>query len=207
MRTLLAISAIALILASTPASAPAQCMDLCQFLDNGGFAQGFASWTCSQPNDNYRCPIVPGIETGGPDGNFVEVENLLDDDVAGKVVHDAQAAAFAAGTCFAVRVLAQRGRYTGGGNDFTGAPPTLHLAILGWRDGTQPTLDPVEDTWSRRPSAMSCKAKFTNWAAPDTWSSQTFQCTAQQDLAWVSLAIAGANHSRDTYVAFDCDTR
>ena len=206
MRMLCAAVAIALVVVSTPASAPAQCVDLCQLLTNGGFALNFASWTCSQPNDNYQCPIVPGIETGGPDGNFVEVENLLDDDVAGKVTHDAQAASFAAGQCFQVRVLAQRGRYTGGGSGFTSAPPTLHLAILGWRAGDQPIIDLAEDAWSRRP-AMNCKSKFVNWAAPDVWSSETFTCTAPQDLAWVSLTLAGVNHSRDTYVAFDCDTR
>jgi hypothetical protein len=205
MKTVFATIAIVLLLAPSPARAQA-CVDLCQALDNGGFEQGLPFWTCSQPNDNYRCPLDPGVVPGGPDGNFVEIENPFDEDVAGKLVHDAQPAAFAAGTCFRVRLLAVRGRYTGGG--FPGAPPTAHLAILGWGPGRQPVIDPDEDNWSRRPSAMSCKARFTNWAAPDVWSlPQTFECTAQRDVAFVSLTMAGVNHSRDTYVALDCDTR
>jgi hypothetical protein len=199
------LATIAIVLLLAPPARAQGCVDLCQTLANGGFAQGLLAWTCSEPNDNYRCPIDPGVVPGGPDGNFVEIENPLDEDVAGKVVHDAQPVAFAEGTCFRVRLLAIRGRYTGGG--FPGAPPTAHLAILGWAPGNPPVIDPDADDWSRRPNAMSCKARFTNWAVPDVWSTQTFECTAARTVAFISLTMAGVNHSRDTYVGLDCDTR
>jgi len=224
MKTLFATAVSVLLLLLVPSPVTAQpCIDLCQVLTNGGFELGLQSWKCSEPNDNYRCPPeqgaptpdVPATAIPGPDGHFIGVLNPNDEDIAGKVVHDPQARnpVDPVGTCFGARLLVNRGRLSDPTKLFTSAAPTVHLRIQGWRPltpppGPAPVLDPDEDVWSRRPTAMNCQFSFTNYAAPGAWSGpQNFQCTAQQPVAWVSLGISGVNHSHDSYVAFDCDTR
>ncbi len=222
MKTLVATVVIAVVFSLMPGPVAAQCVDLCQVLANGGFAQGLQFWQCSEPNNNYRCPPEPGAPTPnvpafiipGPDGGFIGVLNPNDEDIAGKVVHNPQLRNDQAGTCYRAHILVNRGRLSNPVLPFTSAAPTVHLRIQGWRPltpppGPAPVLDPEEDVWSRRPTAMNCQFSFTNYAAPGQWTAnpQTFTCVAQQPVAYVSLSISGVNHRHDSYVAFDCDTR
>lgn len=226
MKTLLATVAIILLLPLMPTPVAAQpCpspVNLCTVLANGGFSQGLQFWDCSEPNNNYRCqpeqnaptPNVPASAIPGPDGPFIGVLNPNDEDIAGKVVHDPQlrSPVDPVGTCYQAHLTVNRGRLSDPTKLFTGAAPTVHVRIQGWRPltpppGPTPVLDPEEDVWSRRPTAMNCQLPFTNYAAPGFWSGiQTLQCFATQPVAYVSLSISGVNHSHDSYVAFDCDT-
>src|SRR5262245_62386597 len=98
-----------------PLAVHAQCVDLCSFLTNGRFSNGLQSWNCSEPNDNFNCPggpvpNVPAFLSPFPlEDGFIGVENPGDGDIAGKVVHDAQAIP-PEFICFSADVAANRGR-------------------------------------------------------------------------------------------------
>jgi hypothetical protein len=208
---------MALVCVAGPAVAQASCTDLCSVLPNCGFDAGFAGWTCTRPNGNYECqpPFgpeldVPAAIAPGPDDAFVGVLNPGDRDIAGKVVHDAERIPYTpGGTCFEVKVWANRGRLPNPLTPFVGAPPTVLVRVLGWTSGPDPlvapVVDPATDNWSRRPNAMNCAfpAFLFTPASQGQWVPQVFQCTATQHLSWVSLSIAGVNHSHDSYAAFD----
>ena len=213
MRLALTTLALAVLCGASAAGAQPACIDLCSVLPNCGFDSGFAGWTCTQPNGNYRCPPpagpeldVPGAIVPGPDGAFVGVLNPDDGDVAGKLVHDTEELPYTPqGTCFQVTVWANRGRLPGAPAAFTGAASQVLVRFFGWTDGSRPVIDPTTDDWSRRPNAMSCSLvfPFPKVGSEGQWLSQALQCTVTQELSFVSLSIAGVNHSHDSYAAFD----
>jgi hypothetical protein len=213
MRTMFPIALAALLFAAGSAAAQAPCLDLCAVLPNCGFQDGFAHWACTRPNSNYKCPPasgpqlnVPGAIIPGPDGPFVGVLNPRDLDVAGKLVHDAEPLPWASdGTCFEVMVWANRGRFPNPPIVFTGARSQVLVRFLGWTYGDRPTIFPKTDDWSRRPDALSCSFVFPFPAvgSEGLWLSQVLRCTATHEVEWISLSIAGVNHSHGTYAAFD----
>jgi hypothetical protein len=203
--------------------ATAHAVELCTLLGNIGFEACVPppdEWTPSQPNANFgidapECSpvIIPKNEVApltAPDGSeFIGVVNDGDDDVAGKLVHDVVSAGgpWPAGTQFTVTVFGNRGRLAAALTDQFASlkgTPTLQVQFLGWGPGGIPTPIPASDDWSRRPN-VNLKQKFTNWGANGDWASQTFTFTTPRALEFISLAIAGINHSHLTYVAFDVE--
>jgi hypothetical protein len=115
------------------------------------------------------------------------------------------AGTFAAGTTFEVTVWANRGRLAGASTpEFDSAPSEVLVTFFGWGAGSAPAINPNTDNWSRSPSVKLQQA-FTNWAANGAWASQTFAFVTTKELHYVSLSIAGLNHKKASYVAFDMD--
>ena len=215
MRTVLTTIALAVLCLASPAAAQPACIDLCSILPNCGFEDGFEHWTCTRPNGNYKCPPpsgpelnVPSAIVPGPDGPFAGVLNPNDGDIAGKLVHDAAevpGGTTQPGTCFEVKVWANRGRLPGSPAAFAGAGSQVLVRIFGWTEGAHPVIDPATDDWSRRPNATSCALvfPFPKVGSEGHWLSQVLRCTITPDPYFVSLSIAGVNHSHGSYVSFD----
>jgi hypothetical protein len=185
---------------------------------NRGFESDLvhSQWTSTTPNKTYKlnAPVVnPVIIPKGksnslqaPAGkNFVGILNPKDQDISGKLVHNAVAGPFPAGTVFQVTVFANRGRLAGAKTAlFETAPSEVLVQFFGWGVGKLPTINRNTDNWSRRPTVNS-RAVFTNWASNGEWASQTFQFVADKELSYISLSIAGVNHKIASYVAFDVE--
>ncbi|MGE0680808.1 MAG: hypothetical protein AB7P69_07850 [Candidatus Binatia bacterium] len=121
----------------------------------------------------------------------------------GKLVHNAIADSFPAGTVFQVTVIANRGRLGGAKSAvFESSPSELAVQFFGWGVGPLPTITPTTDDWSRRPSVKQSQI-FSNWAANGQWAAQTFQFVTEQELRYLSFSLAGMNHKIASYVAFD----
>jgi len=195
-------------------------------LPNVGYESGnTSSWTATQPNSSFVIPVPvnPAISPLNPcctNGStlpnltapvglfFAGVATDPDDvDEKGKLVHDALAVSYAAGTDFTITVWANRGRLGTNGNTtstFTTGLPTLTVKLNGWNAGTVPTVNSA-DNFSRAPSAYNPAVQsFTNWGTPGQWTSQTFTFAATANaLAYISVSIAGSNNNHDQYVAWD----
>jgi hypothetical protein len=192
----------------------------CGSLGNCGFENDLvhSQWTATKPSTNYRlaAPEVNAdvVPTGAlnpltaPVGsNFVGIQNPSDQDIAGKLAHDAVAGSFPAGTKFTVKVWGNRGRIDGAGPTFptTGSQSRLQLQFYGWNAGSAPTVNPASDNWSRRPTFRS-KQKFTAFGENGAWATQTFVITTTKDLAYFSVSLAGINKRADSYLAFDIES-
>ena len=207
-------------LSAAPAHGQVQ---LCAVLGNHG-NPGFEScpesldeWMATAPNANYdldapECSptIVPKSLDSAldpPSGSeFIGVVNAFDDDLSGRLVHDAVAGVWPAGTQFAVKVFANRGRLEAADTvGFVREKRTsrVHLQLLGWGAGAEP-LSSSNNTWSRNPS-VNLQKTFANWGANGSWASQTFTFVTTKALAYVSLGITGQNRAQHSYVAFDLD--
>ena len=140
---------------------------------------------------------------------FIGIVNPLDQDISGKLAHTAVEGPFAPGTTFEVAVFANRGRLELANTPvFDTRPSEILVTLFGWGPGSDPTIvptiNPNTDNWSRSPSVKLLQA-FTNWAANGVWASQTFEFVTNNDLQFIALSIAGVNHKRACYVAFDIE--
>ena len=173
-------------------------------------------WMATAPNANYdldapECSptIVPkmGSALNAPSGTeFIGVVNAFDDDLSGRLVHDAVAGVWPAGTEFKVKVFANRGRLEEAntvGFEREKRTSRVHLQLLGWGAGAEP-LSSSNNTWSRNPS-VNLQQTFANWGANGSWAFQTFTFKTTKALAYVSLGITGQNRAQHSYVAFDLD--
>jgi hypothetical protein len=193
-------------------------IDLADVLGNISFEDDlFADqWTATIKSSTYRLdaptinPVIipngavePLNAPVGAGDNFVGVLNPADDDINGRLVHDAVSGPFPAGTAFTVTVFGNRGRLTSAPTPlFPSAPSELTLQFFGWKAGTFPFVDPSSDNWSRTP-AIVISRRFANWAANGEWASETFTFTITQTLQFISVAVTGKNHKAASYVAFD----
>ncbi len=135
--------------------------------------------------------------------HFVGVLNSGDDDINGRLVHDAVMGSFPAGTKFTVTVYGNRGRLAAAPSaTFPANPSELTLQFFGFTTGAVPVVDPSNDNWNRTPKVLLSRV-FTNWGSNGNWRSQTFQFVTPQALAYISLSVTGKNHNSASYVAFD----
>ena len=208
-------------------SASAAVIDLTTVFSNSSYESGTTAWTATKPNANYQSlgtnfgvnptilPLDPCCSNGttlpqltAPVGsNFIGVLNPDDADLAGKLAHTAVSGTFLSTDTYQVTVWANLGRLGDGNTNsiFTSAPPTLNVQLRSWIAGAVPTVAPATDSWSRSPTTTTTLA-FTNWGSPGIWTSQTFLFTLPANRAYLSLGIAGLNHSHDSYVAWDVGT-
>lgn len=210
--------AMVLLLSLVPVDVARADLDLSEVLSNAGFEDDLdhSGWTATLKNDNYSFDaaevnpaIVPFGQTDpleAPAGlNFVGVLNPADDDINGRLVHEAVAGSFPAGTAFTVTVFASRGRLPAAGTAAFGSATAASEATLqffAWTAGGHPVVNPATDDWSRRPK-FTIRRVFSAWAANGEWGSQTFQFTVTAPVEYVSLAVTGKNHKAASYVAFD----
>ena len=214
----------ALLFAAAPATAIT--VDLALVLGNSGYETGTsAQWTSTRPNSLYlvTVPIDPVINPLDPccsngtllpqlvapvGSHFAGVPNpTLNNDLNGKLAHDALSTSFASGTEFQVTVWANRGRLDSNGNLVSNFPnlnaaPELNVQLRGWGAGSLPTVDAATDNWSRSPQQTQTQM-FSNWGSPGAWTSQTFSFTNSVAWEYISLSISGLNHNHDQYVAWD----
>ena len=117
----------------------------------------------TKKSTNYRLDapelnpvIVPKGENSpleAPAGDrFVGVLNPGDDDINGRLVHDAVEGPFRSGTVFTITLFGNRGRLPGAPSPgFPNWPSELTLQFFGWKAGSFPFVDPSSDNWSRTP--------------------------------------------------------
>jgi len=205
-----------LVIVLAPSPALAGVVDLAALFANSGFEDDLyhAHWVSTYKSTNYvvTAPVVnPVIVPKGeaepleaPAGhNFVGVLNPDDADINGRLVHDATAGVFPAGTVFTLTAFANRGRLAGAPTAlFESTPSTVTFQLFGWRAGAQPVVNPYNDNWSRTP-AVTVNRSFTNWGPNGEWASQTFQFVTSAELRYVALSITVKNHKRASYAAFD----
>lgn len=194
----------------------AQAIDLATILGNSGFEDDVLAdqWTATKKNTNYRLDapeldpvIVPKGENDpleAPAGDrFIGVLNPGDDDINGRLVHDAVEGPFRSGPEFTITLFGNRGRLSGAPSPgFPNTPSELTLQFFGWKAGSFPFVDPSSDNWSRTPAVLLSQS-FTKWAANGDWAVQIFKFTSNQTLQYISLAVTGKNHNAASYVAFD----
>jgi hypothetical protein len=211
------------VIAATPAGSPVTIaaasgavIDLADLFGNSGFEDDLEhlQWISTLKSANYVVSstvvnpvIVPKNEVDAleaPDGdNFIGVVNPLDDNVNGRLVHEAVAGVFPGGTVFTITVLANRGRLADAPRAiFEAKPSPVSLQFFGFRSGAYPIVDPFTDNWSRTPAVKISRA-FTDWGPNGEWASQTFTFTSAVELRYVSLSITVKNHKRASYAAFD----
>lgn len=190
--------------------------NLAALFGNSGFEMDLThgQWVATTPNKTYqvKAPVVnplivpkgEALPVSAPAGShFLGILNPQDQDISGKLVHTALAGSFPAGTVFQVTVWANRGRLAGAKSAlFDSSPSELVVQLLGWGEGKLPTVNPVTDDWSRRPS-MKQGQVFTNWATNGQWAAQTFVFVSSQELRYLAFSVAGLNHKVASYVAFD----
>jgi hypothetical protein len=208
----------ALVVAALCVTSPADAaVDLATLLGNSGFEADLvhSQWTTTSPNSNFLLDapqvnpeIVPKNETHelvAPVGaNFVGILNPYDENVEGKVVHEAVPGDFKVGTVFRITIWANRGRLGGASNAGSLTSEVL-VQFYGWGAGEKPMIDQSTDNWSRRPSVKIIR-KFTNWRPTGgDWASQVFRFVTTKALKYVTLGITGMNHKQSSYVAFDTD--
>jgi hypothetical protein len=208
------IVALSLVLTHT---ASAQ-IDLGMILENSGFEDDLlhSEWTATVKSANYRVEALvvnPVIVPKGaseplqaPAGDhFIGIENPDDEDINGRLVHDAVAGFFARGTVFEVTVFASRGRLDGASTaSFGRAPSEVAVQFFGWGAGRAPVVNPSTDNWSRSPS-VTLRQAFTQWAPNGEWATQFMQFVTPKDLDYIALAVTGKNHTDASYVAFDLE--
>ena len=204
--------------------------DLGVILRNGGFEDADLAdqWTATKKSTNYRLEapeLDPDIVPKGEDepleapagDRFIGVLNSGDDDINGRLVHDAvgcgslpstiasctSSGLFRSGTEFTVTLFGNRGRLLGAPSTrFPSSPSELTLQFFGWKAGTVPFVDPSSDNWSRTPAVLLSQS-FTKWAANGEWAFQVFKFKINQTLQYISLAVNAKNHNAASYVAFD----
>ena len=222
------IKTVALIFAVLCVTSPADAVvDLATLLGNSGFEADpdpdeppdgwriILQWKATMPNSDFllEAPqvnpeIIPKDEVEELEAriglNFVGILNPDDENVEGKLVHDAVPVNLPVGTVFEITIWGNRGRLSGASNAGSLTSEIL-VQLYGWGAGLLPTINQVNDNWSRTPSVKLIQ-KFTNWAPTGgNWRSQKFRFVTTKALKYVTLGITGKNHKQSSYVAFDTD--
>jgi hypothetical protein len=219
--------AAGLVLAAA-AVAQAAVIDLASILGNPSYEDDLvhSQWSVTRPNASYSAtvpvnpaftPLNPAFNDGttqpapsAPVGtNYIAVLNpTLNDDIKGKLAHNALASAYTAADTFQVNVWANRGRLGSNGNTNStfaglnpGALPEVRVQLLVWGLGSLPTVD-INDDWSRNPS-FSQQLIFSDWAGPTDWAAQIFSFSPGVSVSYLALAVSGLNNNHDQYVAWD----
>jgi len=202
----------------------AAALDVATLFSNIGFEAGnLSGWTLTQPNTDYvvsLSPTVnPSIDPADLANNpatlnaaagtyFTGLKRVGDTgaDLKYKLAHTATAINVPTGTVFTVTVFGNRGRLEP--FDTPASTGDALVRIFGWIAGTQPTVTPSTDNWSRTISWNPATQTHT-FGADGTWVSQTFTfdpAAAGRDAAtlkWLSISIAARNNNHDQYVAID----
>jgi hypothetical protein len=212
------IKTVALVFAVLCVTSPAHAVvDLATLLGNSGFESDLvhSQWKATRPNSDFLLDapqvnpeIIPKDEVNevvAPIGaKFIGILNPNDENVEGKLVHDAVLGDFPVGTVFEITIWGNRGRLSGASNAGSLTSEVL-VQLYGWGAGALPTINQSNDNWSRQPSVKVIQ-KFTNWAPTGgDWASQVFQLVTTKALKYVTLGITGKNHKQSSYVAFDTD--
>jgi hypothetical protein len=203
-------------------------IDVSTILGNSSYEDDLihSEWSVTKPNATYAntvpvnpafTPLNPAFNDGttqaaptAPVGDhYIAVLNpTLDDDIKGRLVHDAESVSLTSSDSFEVVVWANRGRLGSNGNENStfagvsaGAVPILTVQLFTWGPGSLPTVD-INNDWSRNPST-SVSQTFTDWAVPTDWASQLFSFSPGVDVSYLALGISGQNRNHDQYVAWD----
>lgn len=204
-------------------------IDVASVLGNISYEEDLvhSQWSATKPNSSYSnsvpvnpafTPLNPSFSDGttqpaptAPVGdNYIAVLNPTEnDDIKGRLVHDAQSVAFTSADEFQVVLWGNRGRLGSNGNtnstfDTVGVNgrPKLTVQLFAWGPGSLPTVN-MDNDWSRNPTFKSAALEFTNWAGATEWASQLFTFSPGIDISYLALGVSGQNRNHDQYTAWD----